>query len=121
MKLRFFDREFSVCRLPDGGGVDVSAEFFFLSRTPDELSLVCPSDSAPPDALKVEQGWRMFRVEGKLDFGLIGIVAGITRVLAEKNIGVFVVSTFDTDYVLIKWSGTDAAREALRDAGYEVE
>jgi hypothetical protein len=120
MKLRFFDREFSICRLRDGCGVDVAADFFFLAKTPDEVSLVCPSDSAPPDALAVERGWRMFRVEGRLDFALVGILAGITRVLAEKGISVFAASTFDTDYVLIKEDRREDARDALRDTGYDI-
>ncbi len=120
MKLRFFDGEFSVCRLSDGGGLDVAADFFFLAKTPDEASLVCPSDSAPPDALEVERGWRMFRVEGRLDFALVGILAGITRVLAEKGISVFAASTFDTDYVLVKEDRREDARNALRDAGYDL-
>lgn len=120
MKLHFFDQEFSVCRLPDDGGLDLSTDFFFLSKTPDEVSLVCPSDSLPTETLEVEHGWSMFRVEGKMDFALVGILAKITAVLAAKEISVFAVSTFNTDYVLVKRVKQEAAREALRDAGYEI-
>lgn len=120
MKIHFFEPEFSVCQLPDGGGLDLSADFFFLAKTPDELSLVCPSDSVPIDAIKAEHGWRMFRIEGQLDFGLVGILARITRVLAEREISVYAVSTYDTDYVMIKAGKLDEAREALGAAGYEI-
>lgn len=120
MRLRFFEEAFSVCKLPDAGGLDLSAEFFFLARTAGELSLACPSDACPPDSIAAEHGWRAFCVEGKLDFALVGILAGITRVLAEKGISVFAASTFDTDYVLVKQDKLAEARAALRDAGYEI-
>ncbi|MCD8349433.1 MAG: ACT domain-containing protein [Planctomycetaceae bacterium] len=120
MTLRFYDIDLSVCRLRDGGGIDVSSEFFFLARTPDEVSLVCLSDDVPFDAEKVESGWGMFRVEGELDFGLVGILSRLTAILAENGISVFAVSTFNTDYVLVKKPQLELARSSLIAAGYEV-
>lgn len=120
MKIKFFKEDFSVVKLRDLTKLDVSQDLFFLSKTPDELSLVCPTQQAPENALKADHGWKAFRVEGELDFALVGILARITGVLAEKKISVFAVSTYDTDYVLIKQVKVEEAREALREAGYEV-
>jgi len=121
MKLRFFKGEFSVCRLRDLSNLDLSRDLFFFAKTQDELSLVCSSLEIPANAVRVESGWRMFRIEGQLDFGLVGILAKITGVLAAHGLSVFAVSTFDTDYILIKADGLDQARVALAEAGYEME
>ncbi len=120
MTLRFYDLDLSVCRLRDVGGIDVSSEFFFLARTPDEVSLVCLTEDVPIEAEKAEHGWGMFRVEGELDFALIGVLSRLTAVLADKGISVFAASTFNTDYILVKKHQLDLARASLAEAGYEV-
>jgi len=80
-----------------------SAEFWSLTRTPHELSVVCSEDDLPPSVdQQVEKGWRAFEVVGPLPFSLTGVVAGLTAPLAAAGIPVFVVSTYDTDYVLVK-------------------
>ena len=94
--------EFAVCKIKDIKEVDFSRAFVFLSKTNEEISLVCEADCVPAGVISIEKGWRAFRVAGVLDFGLVGIIAKITAVLAEAGISVFVVSTFDTDYVLLK-------------------
>ncbi|MCD8138951.1 MAG: ACT domain-containing protein [Planctomycetaceae bacterium] len=120
MTIRFYDIDLSVCRLRDIGGIDVSSDFFFLARTPDEVSLVCRTEAIPVEAEKAEHGWSMFRVEGELDFGLVGVLARLTAILAENGISVFAASTFNTDYVLFKKSRRDAVSASLRAAGYEI-
>ena len=94
--------------------------FFILQKTPDEVSLVCETKYAPPCAEAAEAGWKAFRVAGVLDFGLIGILAKITAVLAEAGIGVFAASTYNTDYILMKAEAFDCGLEALRRNGYNV-
>ncbi len=121
LQLRFFKGEFSVCRLRDLSKLDLSQNICFFAKTPDELSLVCSSDCVPANAAKTEGGWSMFRVEGQLDFGLIGILAEITALLAENNISVFAVSTFDTDYFLVKTASLPAARELFLAKGYGIQ
>ena len=80
-----------------------SAEFWSITRTPRELSVVCSEDDLPPSvAENVERDWRAFEVVGPLPFGLTGVVSGLTAPLAAAGIPVFVVSTYDTDYVLVK-------------------
>ena len=83
-----------------------------ISRTAEELSIVCPEDMAPEGA-KVTGGWRAFKVQGPLDFSLTGVVATLTRPLAEARISVFTVATYDTDYLLVKQADLDAAQQAL--------
>lgn len=92
----------------------------FFARTDEEISLVCETEKTPACAAAREDGWRVMRVAGVLDFSLIGILAGICDVLAAEQIGVFVVSTYNTDYVLTKETRFEDALSALERAGYEV-
>lgn len=87
-----------------------------MTRTPTETSIVC---EAPP--VEGEPGWRALMVEGPLDFSLTGILAGIAAPLAAAGISIFAISTFDTDYVLVKEARIDEATTVLRAAGYSVE
>ena len=119
MVLKAISGEFSVCSLTGIEGVSLEDEFCFLSRTDEELSLVCRSERVPAGARKMEDGWRMFRVEGIVDFSLTGILSRLSSALAESRIGVFAVSTFNTDYILVRTADFDRAREALRRIGCE--
>lgn len=120
MKIQFLAGEYSVCRLRSVDGIDLSAEYLFFMRTPEEISLVCETRLKPKDVEKASDGWRAFRIVGVLDFSLVGILSSITCALAANGISVFAVSTYDTDYILVKSEKVDAACEALRGAGYEV-
>ena len=111
---------FAICKVPDYSGLDLSAPFCFTGATDEELSLVCPEEHVPENALVRDDGWRAFRITGQLDFSLTGILAGIAKVLAEEKIGIFAVSTFNTDYVLTKEENFDRALSALEAAGYRV-
>lgn len=95
------------------------AEFFSATRTPDELSLIVAESRAPKEA-KCERGWRLLKVQGPLDFSLIGIVAGLSGTLADAGISLFAMSTYDTDYVMVKQLDFDRALTALRQAGYPI-
>ena len=119
MVLKAISGEFSVCSLTGIECVSLEDEFCFLSRTDEELSLVCRSERVPAGARKMEDGWRMFRVEGIVDFSLTGILSRLSSALAEARIGVFAVSTFNTDYILVRTADFDRAREALRRIGCE--
>ena len=110
----------SVCRLRKGAAVDLNRDFYFLCRTDEELSLVCKTEDAPADAEKRDDGWRAFRIRGELDFSLIGILYGISALLARNGIGIFAVSTYNTDYILTKEEDFARALDALREAGYAV-
>jgi hypothetical protein len=96
-----------------------STSIWSLTRTEAELSLVCAAQLAPQDAV-VENGWSALVVDGPLDFGLTGILASIAGPLADAQISIFALSTYDTDYVLVKTDQADAAVRTLEAAGHTV-
>lgn len=113
----------AVCRLgPDAPLPDwaLSSAFLSITRTSDELSLVCPQEVVPPDA-RCEKGWRCLRVEGPLEFSEIGVLASLTSVLAAAGVSLFALSTFDTDYLLVKEADLQMAATALEKAGHRVQ
>lgn len=112
--------QFAVCKLAGPQGVDLSRPFVSLTRTDAELSLVCATDAVPPGALCVEDGWRMLRVLGPLDFALVGILARISAVLAAQGVSIFALSTYDTDYILVREADCARAVNALGAAGYGI-
>ncbi len=118
MELKWIGADFSVCSVKDASGIDLNSPYCFVGRTDEELSLVCETDRVPASVLAREDGWNAFRIEGVLDFSLVGILAGITEVLARKAIGIFAVSTFNTDYILVRKDSRQKAHEALEAAGY---
>ena len=120
MKLKKLPYTLTVCKLETVEQIDLSAGFYFIGRTDEEISLVCRTECTPARTLEREDGWRGFRIEGTLDFSLIGILAPITAILAENKIGIFAVSTYNTDYVLVKEENFDKAMTALGAAGYEI-
>lgn len=123
VRLRVLPAEFAVCRLPaeaPAPRVPDAGELFAVTRTRDELSVVCPVADAPDDAV-VERGWRALGVLGPLDFALTGVLAGIAGPLADAGLSVFAVSTYDTDYVLVRADALRPALDVLRGAGHEVD
>lgn len=120
MTIQTIHEEFSVCKVADYGGIDLSAPFVFTGSTDEEKSLVCPARLVPAHALAREDGWRAFRIEGPLDFSLVGILADVSRILADGQVGIFAISTFDTDYILTKSEDFARAVDLLARAGYSV-
>ncbi len=120
MKLHVIDRDFTVCKVKDTEGIRYS-EFTFVGVTDEEVSLVCSTSDVPEDTLEREDGWRAFRIEGVLDFSLIGILSRISTILAEGGIGIFAVSTYNTDYILTKRENFDRALALLEERGYTVD
>ena len=118
--IEVLDGSFSVCQVKDFSEVDCHRDFCFTGKTDEEYSLVCLTEDVPEQVLKREDGWRGFRLQGELDFSLIGILAKITTFLAEHDIAVFVLSTFRTDYILVKEEKFERALGVLADAGYRV-
>ncbi len=122
LRLELLRAGFSVVRLPAAAGVPDwlrDGEFCSITRTDEELSVVCESN-LPPEEAHMESGWRALKVQGPLEFEEIGILADISDVLAQRKISIFVISTFDTDYILVKEARLRTAVEALRGAGHEV-
>ena len=110
----------TVCKVSSVADMKPDADFFFLAKTDEELSLVCRTADAPLRTVERSDGWRGFRVAGPLDFSLIGILSKLTAALAENSISVFAVSTYNTDYVLVKAEDFDRAMAVLAQAGYGI-
>jgi uncharacterized protein len=112
----------TICRLTPDAPIPhwaLTGSFFSITRTADELSIVCPQSNAPP-AIQCDQDWRCLKIEGPLDLSLIGILASLTVPLARAGIGIFAVSTYDTDYVLVKEKHLEEAVLVLSQEGHHV-
>lgn len=120
MEIKVLDYDFSVCKVEDYSLVDLSAEFCFMGKTDEEKSLVCLTNKVPDNIIEREDGWKAFRIQGVLDFSLIGILSKISGLLAENGIGIFAISTFNTDYVLIKRENFQKAVSVLDNSGYII-
>ena len=122
VSLRVLRGEFAVWKLPPDSAPPPPGDSLFLSvtRTATELSIVGPADLVP-DGAPAETGWACLEVQGPLAFELTGILAGISAPLAAAEVPIFVVSTFDTDYVLVRSAHLERAVEALEAAGHRVE
>lgn len=120
MKLEKLDFDLTICKVKDVSDIDLSREFFFAAKTDEELSLVCRTEDAPSKTEDRDDGWKGFRVQGVLDFSLTGILSKLSGILAENKIGLFAVSTFNTDYILVKKENFDRALEILEVAGYDI-
>ena len=120
MLLKKLDLDFTVCKVADISGIDFGRDFVFLSKTDEEISLVCESQLTPDNATEIEHGWKCLRIEGVLDFELIGVVAKLTGVLAAEGISVFVVSTYNTDYLFLKAVNFERSIALLKENGYRL-
>ena len=114
MKLHVVEGRYAVARLDRDDAIPnwIRGRFVAITRTPDELSIVCDDDAVPAD-VRAERGWRCLAVDGPIPFETIGVAATITNALANAGISVFFVSTHDTDYVLVKEESFARACEIL--------
>ena len=112
--------DFTVCRVETMEDIDTATDFFFIGKTDEEISLVCKSDDTPKRTTERDDGWKGFRIQGILDFSLIGILSELSGILAENHIGIFAVSTFNTDYILVKAENFERALSVLSAQGYTI-
>jgi len=120
MTLEFLPQTFTVAKIPHNAPIP-DGKFIFTAQTDAEFSVVCPTSSVPENTLLREDGWRGMRIAGTLEFSLIGILAKLSAVLAEADVGIFAVSTFDTDYIFLKEGNLTRAEDALQNAGYKIQ
>ena len=120
MELEKLAMDLPVCKVADLAAIDQSAGFFFIGKTDEEISLVCRTEDAPENTTEREDGWKAFRVSGILDFSLTGILSRLSGILAEHKIGIFAVSTYNTDYILVKEENFDRALDILASEGYKI-
>ncbi len=121
MELKIIKHTLSVCKVSGVSDIDLAADFYFVGKTDEELSLVCRTEDVPENTLEREDGWRAFRIQGVLDFSLIGILSKISGILAEHEIGIFAVSTYNTDYILVKEENFEEALRVLSLEGYVIQ
>lgn len=121
MILERINGEFCVCQPKNISDVKFDSEFCFFAKTDEEISLVCLVHDTPSECTAREDGWRCFRISGTLDFSLVGILARIASILADNKISIFAVSTYNTDYVLVKSEYFDKAADVLSKQGYTIK
>ena len=121
LKIVALQERFTVCQVEDYSLVNWNTPFCFVGKTDEENSLVCLTDQVPSNVIRREDGWRAFRIRGVLDFSLIGILSKIASILADNSISIFALSTYNTDYVLMKDANFDRGLALLKASGYAVE
>ena len=120
MEIKKIGYDFSVCKVVDYSLVDFNKEFMFAGKTDEEVSLVCLTSDVPSNTTEREDDWKAFRIQGIIDFLLVGILSTISGILAENEIGIFAISTFNTDYILTKAENFQRAIDVLAYAGYVI-
>ena len=120
MKIKKIPYDFSICKVTDYSKVNIAAEYCFTGKTDEENSLLFLKEDVPANTLERDDGWMAFRIQGVLDFSLVGILSEITGILAEDKIGIFAISTFNTDYILTKKEDYQKALDLLDAEGYKI-
>ena len=118
--IKRMDYDFTICKVTDYSLVKRNTEYCFIGKTEDENSLVCFTRDVPQNVIKRDDGWKVFRIQGILDFSLIGILSGIAGILAKESISVFAVSTFNTDYMFVKNRNYEKTMEILKQNGDSI-
>ena len=123
LELALLPERFAVCRLDPTSEMPRWAEggaFVSVTRTPRELSVVCPAQNVPPGTACADEGWRCFQVAGPLDFSQVGVIASLVAPLAAARVSVFTIATYETDYLLVQETHLEDAIDALTDAGHRL-
>ena len=120
MELKRIDCKLTVCKVIEVSSINLESDFYFIGKTDEEVSLVCKTEDTPINTVERDDGWRGFRIQGVLDFSLIGILSKLSGILAEHKIGIFAVSTYNTDYILVKEENFELALNVLAAEGYTV-
>lgn len=120
MELKKLPYDLTVCKVKSEHDINLNTEFYFTGKTDEEISLVCITSDTPDNTVERNDGWKCFRIQGLLDFSLIGIISEISATLAENNIGIFAVSTFNTDYILVKAENFEKSIRLLSFKGYKI-
>ena len=120
MEIKIIDRNFSVCKVENYNNININDEYIFIGKTDEENSLVCETSKVPNNATHIDNGWKAFRIQGVLDFSLIGILSKISTLLAENKIGIFAISTYNTDYILTKEENFQKAIDILEKDNYKI-
>lgn len=119
MKLSLLKEPLSVIQIAQLEMIDLAIQPLFIGVTDEEISVVLPTEKAPVETIKREDNWRGIKIEGPLDFALVGILSKLSSLLANYNISVFALSTYNTDYILVKKDDLNHATDVLESNGYQ--
>lgn len=123
LNFTLLDKKYSIFKYNRGSVLPdwvYSSDFYSITKTNDELSVVALQTDSDSEAINCSNDWRIIKIVGPLDFSLTGVIAEITGILADKKISVFVVSTYNTDYILVKHAKLEMAIHAFREKGYNI-
>lgn len=120
MELKKLSVELTICKVVDNTEIKFDEDYCFYSKTDEERSLVCQTKDTPINTVEREDNWEGFRIQGVLDFSMVGVLAKISKILADNKIGIFVISTYNTDYILTKTENFSKALEVLAKEGYKI-
>lgn len=120
LELKKIEYNLTVCKIRNISDIDMTSAFYFIGKTDEEMSLVCKTEDTPAKTIERDDGWKGFRIQGTLDFSLIGILSKLSGILAEHKIGIFAVSTYNTDYILVKEENFERALKVLALEGYVI-
>lgn len=121
MLLTVLSEEFSVIQVSDISMIDLAISPLFIGQTADEISVVLPTKAITVSTLNREDHWKVFKIDGVLDFSLVGILAKLATILAEQSISIFALSTFNTDYILVKTADFEEAKKVLLHQDYQIK
>ena len=121
MLIQALPYDLTVCQVLSPAEINLYADFFFIARTDEEISLVCITSDVPNHTTRRDDGWRGFRVDGELDFAPVSILSNLTALLFDRSIDVFAVSTYNTDYILVKADQFEPAKEVMEQERYVVQ
>ena len=120
MELKKLEYDLTICKVSTITDIDMDTDFYFVGKTDEEISLVCKTEDTPKKTTERDDGWKGFRIQGVLDFSMIGILSKLSAILAKNKIGIFAVSTFNTDYILVKKENFARALKVLSSKGYTI-
>lgn len=120
MEIRIINQDFSICKVEDLSQIDYTDEFCFISKTDEEISLVCSTNKVPKNVIVCDNDWKAYRIQGVLDFSLLGILSRISALLAENNIAIFAVPTYNTDYTFTKINDFDKSIKILEKNDFTI-
>jgi len=120
MTLEIINQDFSLCKIERLNVVDFHDPFCFVGKTDEEISLVCSTPYVPKEVIERVDGYKALRIQGMLDFSMVGILAEIASLLAENQISIFAISTYNTDYILIRENQFYSALKVLGNEGYHI-
>ena len=120
MQLKRIGYNFSICQVEDFSQIDLCDEYCFIGKKDKKKSVVCITERCPDNILKRDDGWRAFMIQGVLDFSLVGILSKIAQLLSCNGISIFAISTYNTDYILVKQENYDESLQILLNSGYSI-